>query len=917
MIQTLSRAAWSIVSLGLPRALRRPLSRAAWSIVLALLFVPSVMPVSAQSQFPKALISTEFEAILPRVGLPDAQRVSAMAEYDRYQRATSELRSGSIERYLKDHPDNLTAFSMDDEPRSAEEVRNQVRAYRGLLAQWDTLENALVDSLAALGADGTKLDRVRRSLELRRIEQTTADNFMIRSGTQADLWEIAGRSSKDLDPSLVKTIEDRIAAREAEYVDAVRAIRTAAIEQPERLADLRAKAVANHPRPSAETLQQQMEEAQKQGAEFDPDEWSHGFDGHLQAIAAAFQQSREPIRAARTRAMRLGASILSEAFQGIPQPHGAVAWLAFVRASGPGAFGVDDGGAIRFVESIAAKTPLTADQDQAVAAAFAAWQTAVLGALSDQEPMQFLGGDSKNIQDGLRKRTEASQARTATLKTGVRAAFGLPPETEAIAQDEPDGATDDAGGDGGTPVGVTVAIGLATTDESGDSDGVIVSGGAVALDMSGEHLDGLLLGGDGDAMLGMDAGRTIQPYSKQELQTLLELCEPVESVKPVVTQLHADYLEVAKAVQEQFDAAPSAQMSFGPQGATAPTKEDITARYEAVRAALGAMERADADLFADLSAVIDEACVRQQAQFRARSLARAGVSGAGSSMAFGMTPSHPSGPFVDPESVIRAARVDGAIDAEAATTLREHVATQGHDPILAALKNQFQVTMSNGRELALLESDLFKPAVAGDAGASMTIDESVGKRMHEASEAMNQARNEASTRARQVLDALPALLKESQRPGFQRAADVVRYPETFRDPTDMEPMFTKALALQGLDTAVTAAITTQRTDYRAAYATMRQQLVEVRPKAVMPSFNGGEPGSIEDYQARVRASQAAQRQLERLKTDRDELNRRTMRQLQSTLGEERAKAIGELPAQRKARGLSLPGLGGGLQITVP
>jgi hypothetical protein len=124
------------------------------------------------------------------------------------------------------------------------------------------------------------------------------------------------------------------------------------------------------------------------------------------------------------------------------------------------------------------------------------------------------------------------------------------------------------------------------------------------------------------------------------------------------------------------------------------------------------------------------------------------------------------------------------------------------------------------------------------------------------------------------------------------------------------------MALDGLDTATSSAITTQRTDYRAAYAALRDQLTEVRPKTAMPEFNGGEAGGLEDFQARMNASQAAQRQLRQLKTDRDELNRRTMRQLQTALGEERAKAIGELPAQRKGRGLSIPGLEG-VQFTVP
>jgi hypothetical protein len=281
-------------------------------------------------------------------------------------------------------------------------------------------------------------------------------------------------------------------------------------------------------------------------------------------------------------------------------------------------------------------------------------------------------------------------------------------------------------------------------------------------------------------------------------------------------------------------------------------------------------------------------------------------------MASGMASGNRAGPFVDPESVIRAAVTVGAIDVASAATLREHVSTQGHEPMLAALKNQFEVTMSKGREFSLSEADCFKQALDGaevfDAASSM--------RMREAEIAMVNARSDAASRARQVLEALPALLKEPQRPGFLRAADVVRYPETFKDPTDMEPMFAKALALEGLDSAATSAITTQRAEYRSAYAKLRDQLAEFRPRTAMPDFSDADAGGIEDFKARMNASQAAQRQCKQLKTDRDELNRRTMRQLQSTLGEERAKAIGELPAQRKGRGISIPELEG-MQITVP
>lgn len=891
------------------------LIRHAWAVVLALLFVPSVAPASAQSQFPTALTSIEFEALLPRAGVPDAQRAAAMAEYDRYQRATSELRSGSIERYLKDQPDGGFAFGMTDDVRPADEVRNQVRAYRSLLAQWDTLENALVDSLTALGADGSQLGRLRTSLELRRIEQTTSDGFMMRSGSQSDLGSIAERAAKALDAAQLQQVDARIAAREGEYVDAMRAIRSVALEQPERLIELRAKAAADHPRPSPEAMQQQVEQAQEQGAEFDATEFSKGYEAHFRAMGAAFEQSREPLRAARLRATRLGASILNDAFQGMPQPSGASAWIAFIRASGMGAFGIDDGGAIRMVESMANKAPLTPEQEQAVSAAFTAWQASVLASLEDQGPMAFLGEDPGAIEASFRKRGDDAKARTTALKTGVRAAFGLAPEPEPeqVAQDDADGGAAAVA----QPANVTVSVGVAIADGQAGDGAVAVGGNAIVLDMSGDDIDAIMAVEDGGPIPWQGADHpVIQPITKQELDELLGLCGAADSVKPVVTQLHADYLEIATAVKDMLDAAPSAQMSFGPDGAKAPSKEDIAAKYEALRTAVAAMERADADFFADLAAVVDEACVRQQAQFRARTLMRGGSGGAGSSMAFGMMSGTGAGPFVDPEAVIRAALADGAIDAPAASALREHVSTQGHEAILAALRSQFEVTMSKGRDLALLEADLFKPAADGDSATAMMIDDSASQRMQEAAKAMGSARNESSARARQVLDGLPALLKEPQRPGFLRAADVVRYPETFKDPTDMEPMFAKALALEGLDAAATSAITAQRTEYRVAYATLRDQLAGIRPKTAMPEFTGAEPGGIEDFQVLMNASQAAQRQLKQLKTDRDELNRRTMRQLQAALGEERAQAIGELPEPRKGRSISIPGMEG-VQITVP
>ncbi|MEY4103269.1 MAG: hypothetical protein RL461_471, partial [Planctomycetota bacterium] len=661
------------------------LIRAAWALVLALSVLPVGRHAVAQSQFPTALTSSEFEALLPRLGVPDAQRAAAMAEYDRYQRATSELRSGAIERYLKDQPGGGALFAMGDDDRPADEVRNRVRTYRSLLAQWDTLENALVDSLPALGADAITVDRVRRSMELRRIEQSTADGFMMRLGSQADLWAIAERSTKDLDPTQRTLIDDRIAAREAEYVEAVRAVRTAAFNQPELLLELKAKANADHPQPSAETMRQQMEQAQEQGGELDPSGFSKGFEAHFRAMAAAFQQSREPVQTARLRATRLGAGILRDAFQGIPQPRGASAWLAFVRASGSGSFGIDDGGAIRLVESMVAKAQLTPEQDQAVAAAFDAWQTAVLAALDGQGPLAFIDAGAEEMQATIRKREEAAQARTAALKAGVRSALGLPPEAEAVAQDAPDGGEREQG----APVNVAVRVGVAIADgEVGDGD-VAVGGNAVVLDMAGE---GLEVGDEGGPMLWQGAGRpAIQPLGKQDLQVILELCGPADSVKPVIEQMHADYLEVAGAVTAQLDAAPSAQMSFGPDGPKSPSKDDIAAKYDAIRTAFAAMERADADFFADLAAVVDEACVRQQAQYRARELARAAAGGAGSSIGFGMVGGAGSGPFVDPESVIRAAVTDGAIDAAAASMLRGHVAAQGHDAILAALRNQVEV----------------------------------------------------------------------------------------------------------------------------------------------------------------------------------------------------------------------------------
>ncbi len=863
-------------------------------VALAAIASPAVQ---AQTQFPKAIGSVEFEALLPRIGLADTAHAAALLEYDHYQKAASDLRTGACERYLKQYGgvgagDFELDFDAVSEARPLEEVKAQMRAYRALLGQWDTLESTLVDALIPLGASPERCQHVKGVLEARCIEQIAAQPFTFRMGSQSDLWNICSEHVGNLSEAERARVLERIVARDGEYFEAMRAVRSASLATPERLSEARARAMADHPRPD-------MPAPGADGTVPDTTGWVTAFNARIAAISAASRDARKPLSDAWHRVTRTGASIVQSAFEGTPLPAGAKAWRAFMLASGAGNTAGNDGGAINMVERVVKAGTATPEQLAAVNALFTAWQAqsleAALTAPAGGVIVNF-DGDDGGALTSPEKAMEASRSRTAALADGVRAALGLPAEAdEAIVADAPDGG-DRAGGDAVPSVSV---VGITLVDGDGTEPSE-VGGGMVVSTVAGSNGEG----GEPFDFSGDASKARLRPVSAQDLSDLFELCGAADAVRAVAQQMHRDYLAEAVALEEAMKAAPSPGVQFSGRQVVTPTLEGIGQYFDTLREVQSSMQRLDEALFDDLRAIIDEKCIALQAQFRERALLRActntrggGLAGAGGAA---------GAEFVDPERIIRAAQTAGAVDAATATSLRGALGEQFHPALLAALRTQFNSTLAKGRRLAEIEVEFTKISDQPEA-TGQQVTNGIGEEMFSLMKELVASSKSVAGQSNGAIDSLTQMVPDAQRVRFMRSADALRYPWLFNDLTDMEPMFTKALALSGLDTATQAAVQALESEYRAEYGALREKLTTLRDEAVMPDWSEmGHGGDAGDFQTRYKDAQSAARRLSQLKSDREELNRRTMRQLQAALGEARASEIGDLPTPKARRGMQLP-----------
>lgn len=236
----------------------------------------------------------------------------------------------------------------------------------------------------------------------------------------------------------------------------------------------------------------------------------------------------------------------------------------------------------------------------------------------------------------------------------------------------------------------------------------------------------------------------------------------------------------------------------------------------------------------------------------------------------------------------------------------------GYQPALASLLAQRrEAAVDIERTNQLMSAVALKQFtdVAGNTPATAdpaSIEAALGRARAEHEEAMARGQSVGNRLAEWQTarsDALLAALTPAGRSRVAAALTRARHPTVARDSTSADPQIARAMSMVESDDALLQAVISVAGEYQAAYDAIFARLVEAdaaRQSAVADltaASTKSPPDEAAVEAARTRRS-AATREVTRLRTERSELNARTLRALRAALGSKFGQEIADLPPRR-------------------
>lgn len=237
-------------------------------------------------------------------------------------------------------------------------------------------------------------------------------------------------------------------------------------------------------------------------------------------------------------------------------------------------------------------------------------------------------------------------------------------------------------------------------------------------------------------------------------------------------------------------------------------------------------------------------------------------------------------------------------------------ALAGYEQALAALlaqRREAAVEIERAQQLsAAIALRQFTSGQDGDAAPDEALVAALERARTRADEAMSLgqavgARLEQWQTAQS--DALLAALTPSGRSRVAAALTRARHPTVARDSSSADPQIARAMSMVESDDALLQAVISVAGEYQSAYDAIFARLVEAdaaRQAAVADltaASTKSPPDEVAVEAARARRS-AATREVTRLRTERSELNARTLRALRAALGSTLGQEIADLPPRR-------------------
>jgi hypothetical protein len=214
-------------------------------------------------------------------------------------------------------------------------------------------------------------------------------------------------------------------------------------------------------------------------------------------------------------------------------------------------------------------------------------------------------------------------------------------------------------------------------------------------------------------------------------------------------------------------------------------------------------------------------------------------------------------------------------------------------------------------ELRTLEAErdrIFEEATSevvesdGEGGTSVSRSVSLGgelaERLQAIEEKIQKTRSRVADGNRRTVDGLVAALdgdeaaQRTLRRAFYRAAN----PAVYRSARDLEPFFSKAVAIDGLSDAAKRTIEAMRAEWIEARESRCEEFVAATDKPAASLASGPEAG-MQQMQVRMRERKKLREDLEQVEAT---IFRRLQEALVTEVGAEKAQSIGELPVRRRA-----------------
>jgi hypothetical protein len=851
--------------------------------------------------FPEPITSADMEAALDRIGVSGDARTASLRAFEEYIGRFLDLRKGDIEDYLQGRTD------LGGGQRTREEVTSRVSARERLLSRIASIEGQLFDSIAALAGESGSVQAMREKLRAERRRDWAASSAFGGRGNRVELDEVLAtvleRKQLTLPDAVRSEVDGLLRAHEESITGQYRKLLDAAVGESVAMHD--AFATANLKRPEVEGATPP-----------DPSAWSEYFrksEAIRREVRAPQTAIRQTIRrTTRETANRVADALPADIGQAFRESFYARAYASIASPRDPVPPLVEEARKLHGAGDITADDLARID---AIASGHHARRNALTNSIAERiesertsdNGVMFVFGEATPIETEsestklLAERTKLDESSVAAI-TGVASKLA-----DAVKAREERRTINIAGQEIALPEGGGT-FQTATVMVMGSLDGAESGEPIIFTSSDGGELQDFGFSASISAN-GPQVG-VVQAMQRDWVERLRRDYGIGESESTVLDLLHADYrsnyAEIEAGELAELKSLPAAgggmvimrtgEDAVEPERATAETTRRRFALKRSITERTIALDR---DFFDALGAAFgDRISADEIRRLRSEREREAYLSADRGGMMLGGGLGQSRAATLDLAMIVRDAKLGqaslGALrgrldiwDAAATDAFRQRfnerlIAQEGQEELERELEAQSRAEGRPGEVRIESGNDIFEKMEAF-------------RKRADAADRVTRALNEGAR------DDLAALITDGEeRRLLLDAWNRKAWPSVARDRRSVEPKIELALGVEGLTAEergrVEAIAAEHRTEYRRILDEMIRTNEESEPKPGDDSMRGID----------VAALRKRQETMNRLTFERDELNEKTFRRLRESLGEERAKQLGEMPARPKRGSGGLP-----------